>query len=268
MSSKRLGLIAGEGNLPIVVAGVACERGYEVVSIALTEQIATPLGSLSARLYQFAPGQVSRILKTLREEKVRELLLIGKIDKRILFDRLRFDLRALRILLRLRKQDDDTLLSTLIHELEQEGFQVLSPRTFLADRFPAKGVLTTRQPTPREWQDIEYGMTMAKAIGQLSIGQTLVIRDRVVVAVEALEGTDETIKRGCTLAGEKAVVVKVSRPQQDMRLDVPTVGLRTVQCMADGKATVLAIEAEKTLLVDAEAMLTLAEQAGISIVAV
>jgi hypothetical protein len=268
MVSKRLGVIAGAGDLPAIVAGAAHAQGYAVISIALTEAVSASLAPLSTRLYQYGPGQVSRILHVLREEQITELLLIGKIDKRVLFDRFRLDLHALRFLFRLPNRDDDTLLSAVIHELEREGFQVLSPQQFLADRFPQKGVLTKRKPTQREWRDIEYGVTLAKEIGKLSIGQTIVVRDRVVLAVEALEGTDEVITRGCNLSKGKAVVVKVSRPHQDMRVDVPTVGLQTVERMKEGKATVLAIEAAKTLLVDPQAMIEKAEHAAISIVAV
>ncbi|RMF90741.1 MAG: LpxI family protein [Nitrospinota bacterium] len=268
MAAKRLGLLAGGGELPLLVARAARAQGYSVVSIALTDTTPTALQGISERMYRLSPGQAHRILSTLRQERISEVLLIGKVNKEILFERFRFDLRALRLLFRLPNRDDDTILAAIVTELEGEGFHVLPPLHFLADQVPSKGVLTRRRPTRREWADIEYGVPLAREIGRLGIGQTIVVRDQMVLAVEALEGTDETIRRGCALGKEGAVVVKVSRPQQDLRLDMPTVGLQTIRCLAEGKAAALAIEAEKTLLVHGEEMLEEAERAGLSVVAV
>jgi DUF1009 family protein len=242
-------------------------RGLEVVAIALCEPAYLRLHPLVQRLYSFGAGQGNKIVAALKHEGVRELVIIGRVSKEVLFQRWRFDSRALRVLSRARSFQDDALLAEVIREFESEGIQVVEQSHFIPERCPQGGVLTRRRPTRREWRDIEYGFSAARGIGRLGIGQTIVVKHGVVLAVEAMEGTDETIARGCRLAREGAVVVKVSRPGQDLRLDMPTVGLRTLAAMQAGKATVLAIEAGRTLVVEGDAFVQAADEAGISAVA-
>jgi UDP-2,3-diacylglucosamine hydrolase len=184
-----------------------------------------------------------------------------------LFRHWRFDSRAWRILRRAKSFQDDVLLAEIIREFESEGMRVVQQSHFLPDLCPKGGVLTRRQPTRREWQDIKYGFSAARSVGQLGIGQTIVVKHGTILAVEGMEGTDEAISRGCRLAHAGAVVVKVSRPGQDLRLDMPTVGIQTLQVMRAGQATVLAIEAGKTIVVGDEEFPRLADEAGISVVA-
>jgi hypothetical protein len=263
---ERVGLVAGEGELPVILAREILARGIDVVAIALSTPIAQRLQPFVPRLYCFGAGQGNKIIDALKRERVRELVLIGKVSKAVLFHRWRFDSRAWRVLRRVGGFQDDALLTEIVRELESEGMHVVAPSRFLPDLCPPAGVLTQRRPTQREWQDIEVGFQAARRIGQLGIGQTVVVKHGTILAVEGMEGTDEAIARGCRLAHEGAVVVKVSRPGQDLRLDLPTVGLQTLTVMQAGHATALAIEAGKTVVVGGATFARAADAAGISVV--
>lgn len=265
--SDHIGLVAGEGALPAILARAMCAKGLEIVAIALCQQAYACLHPLVQHLHNLGVGQGNKIIGILKDEGVREVVIIGKVHKEVLFHRWRLDSRALRVLRRAKSFRDDALLTEVIREFESEGLRVVEPCHFIPELCPKGGVLTRRRPTRREWQDIEYGFTAARSIGKLGIGQTVVVKSGVVLAVEGMEGTDEAIARGSRLGQEGAVVVKVSRPGQDLRLDMPTVGMRTLEVMRAGKATVLAIEAGKTLVVDGEAFVRAADDAGISAVA-
>jgi DUF1009 family protein len=265
--SEPVGLVAGEGELPAILAHGMLAQGLEVVAIALSESIHGQLQPFIRRLYYFGAGQGNKIIEALKHEGVRDLVLIGKVDKAVLFQRWRFDSRAWRVLRRARSFQDDVLLREIIREFETEGMRVVEQSHFLPNLCPKGGVLTQRRPTRREWQDIDYGLSAARRVGELGIGQTIVVKQGTILAVEGMEGTDEAIARGCRLAHAGAVVIKVSRPGQDLRLDMPTVGPKTLQVMRQGRATVLAIEAGKTLVVGAESFPSVADAAGISVVA-
>ena len=262
-----VGLIAGEGELPTILARAMLARAVDIVAIALSEPIYRQLQPLVQRLHCFSAGQGNKIIEALQREGVRDLVLIGKVSKDILFSRWRFDSRAWRVLRRAKSFQDDVLLTEIIREFESEGMRVVEQSHFLPELCPKKGVLTHRRPTRREWQDIAYGFNTARSVGQLGIGQTIVVKHGTILAVEGMEGTDEAIIRGCRLAHDRAIVVKVSRPGQDIRLDMPTVGMTTLQVMRQGHATVLAIEAGKTLMLGGEEFPRLADAAGISVVA-
>jgi DUF1009 family protein len=262
-----VGLVAGEGELPAILAREIQARGLEVVAIALSEPSAQRLQADVPRLYRLGIGQGNKIIEALKREGVRELVMVGKVSKAVLFHRWRFDSRVWRILRRLRSFQDDALLTEIIREFESEDLRVVEPARFLPDLCPKGGVLTRRRPTRREWQDIAVGFDAARCIGKLGIGQTVVVKHGTILAVEGMEGTDEAIARGCRLAHAGAVVVKVSRPGQDLRLDLPTVGLTTLAVMREGHATALAIEAGKTIVVGGEAFTHAADEAGISVVA-
>jgi DUF1009 family protein len=262
-----VGLVAGEGELPTILARGMLARGLDVVAIALSASIYRELQPFVRRLYCLGAGQGNKIIEALKREGVRDLVLIGKVSKDVLFQRWRFDSRAWRVLRRAKSLQDDILLTEIIREFESEGIRVVEQSHFIPDLCPKGGVLTHRRPTRREWQDIDYGFSAARRVGELGVGQTIVVRRGTILAVEGMEGTDEAIARGCRLAHEGAVVVKVSRPGQDLRLDMPTVGLKTLQVMREGRATVLAIEAGKTIVVGADEFPQAADEAGISVVA-
>ncbi|MBI3329142.1 MAG: LpxI family protein [Nitrospinae bacterium] len=197
-----IGLVAGEGELPPILARAMLGRGREVVAIALCEQAHARLNPLVQRLYSFGAGQGNRIIDTLKREGVRELVIIGKVSKEVLFRRWRLDSRALRVLRRAGSFRDDALLREVIREFESEGIRVVEQSHFLPELCPKGGVLTHRRPTRREWRDIAYGFSAARGVGALGIGQTIVVKRGTVLAVEGMEGTDETIARGCRLAQE------------------------------------------------------------------
>lgn len=267
-SQGKIGLIAGEGQLPVMVAKAARKKGFSVVTVALSRSSRDALSSYSDSICHLGIGQTSKILLALKNEGVKELVIIGRIDKKVIFDRLRWDMRALRFLKANINKSDNTIMANVVKAFREEGLEIMDQRVFLKDLFPEKGVLTKREPTEEEWKNIRYGFSLAREIARLDIGETVVVKDEAVVAVEAIEGTDEAIKRGCKLAKKNAVIVKVSRKKEDSRLDVPAVGKKTIQTMVESKASALALEHEKIFIIDLEEVLAMADKAGISIVVI
>jgi DUF1009 family protein len=191
----------------------------------------------------------------------------GKVSKTLLYkSRIRPDLRAVKLLFSLKDKKDDSILLAITKELEEEGIHLLDITRFSRGIITPDGILTNNKPTDDEWKDVQFGWKIAKEIGRLDIGQTVVVKNQAVMAVEAIEGTDEAIKRGGKLAGSGAVIVKVSKPNQDMRFDVPVVGLTTLKAMIDVGAKVLAVESEKSIILNREKIIEDSKKAGISIV--
>lgn len=264
---KRVGIIAGEGTLPALVAENVRSRGIDSVTVTFSPQTRKALEPLSVSLIQCGVGQAMKIGQFLRDEGVRDLVFVGKIDKRLMYRNPMLDLWAIKILRRLKDRRDDSLMLAIIEAFESQGFQVLPQKEFLDELFPAPGVLSRRPPTRREREDLEFGFHMAKGIAALDLGQTVVVRNQAVVAVETIEGTDETIQRGCAISGRGAVAVKVAKPRQDPRFDVPVVGEDTLRVLKDGRGTALGIEAERTMIVAIRPFLEAANQWKIAVVA-
>jgi DUF1009 family protein len=264
-----LGLIAGSGVLPSLVARDARGKGYRVVAAAI-ESLTDPSISEHAGLAAwFNAGKVGSIIRFFRENGVEEAVMAGKIPKGLLYTgKVRPDLKAIGMLMRLRDRKDDSIILAVEREFKKEGIRFLDMKDFLSGFLTPAGRLTRKRPDKRELKDIEFGFSMAKEIGALDIGQTVVVKERAVMAVEAIEGTDEAIRRGGRLAGGGAVVVKVSRPAQDMRFDVPVVGLDTLDAMIEAGVGALALEAGKSLFVDREEFIKRADRAGISVMGV
>ncbi len=267
-SIKRVGIIAGEGALPALVAEDARSRGIEPVTVTFSTQTRKILEPLSSALIHCGIGQTGKIVKFLKNEEVRDLVFVGKVDKRLMYRNPILDFRAIQFLRRLKDRRDDSLMLAIIKEFESEGFQVLPQKKFLSKLFPGVGVLSQRLPTQREREDLEFGFRMAKGIAALDLGQTVVVRDQAVVAVETIEGTDETIQRGCRISEGKAVAVKVAKPRQDPRFDVPVVGENTLIALKDGRGTALGIEAEQTMILSIRPFLEAANRWKIAVVAV
>jgi DUF1009 family protein len=266
-----LGLIAGDGKLPSILAQSARQLGYKVVALALSEEAREQVAPHSDLHYQVAPGQIGRNLKLLQQTKCTNAVFIGKVPKLNLLRNLhKFDWMAVREISKLPNLNDDTIQFHIGDILEAHGIKVLTQSEFLRDLFPKVGVITRRQPSAAEYADIEYGLQMAKEIARLDIGQTVIVRNRMILAIEAIEGTDEAIKRAVQLARGPVVVAKVSKPGQDQRFDIPTVGMNTLDSMKSSKhqGGVLAIEANETMIVEREEMIAHADRCGISIVAV
>jgi DUF1009 family protein len=265
---ESIGIIAGGGQFPILVAKAAKVKGCRVVAVAHEGETDPKLADHVDELVWIRLGQLGHLVKALKKASIQKALMAGTITKRRMFGRLRPDLKGLAVMSRMAIFHDDGILRAVSRELEQEGIHVIPSSIFLPDLMAPPGVLTRRKPTKNEMVDVEFGWNMAKKLGALDIGQCVVVRDKTVVAVEAMEGTDETVRRGGCLTGKKAVVVKVSKPDQDLRFDVPSVGLGTVKVMAEVKASVLAIEAGKTLLFDKTQMMDFADRSGISVISI
>jgi hypothetical protein len=212
-------------------------------------------------------GQLGKLIRIFQEQGVRDVLMAGGIRKTRLFSGLP-DLRAAALLARMLYKKDDSILRAVAAELESEGITVRESTLYLDNLLAPAGVLTRRKPSKDEQKDIAFGWEMAKEIGRLDIGQTVVIKDRAVLAVEAIEGTDEAILRGGRLCGRDAVVVKICKPQQDLRFDLPAIGMQTIRTMKEVKAGCLAVEAGKAIIFDRESVIAEADEAGMSIVGV
>ena len=219
-------------------------------------------------LRHYGPGQLSKIIRTLQQYNVSQVIIVGKVEKQFFFEKPRLDFRLIRRLTQLPDYQDVTLLQALVTEFAREGLEVVEQTRLLGHLLTPAGVLGTRHPKARQWQDIVYGFSQARQLAAMDIGQTLVVRRRTVLAVEALEGTDATIRRGCQYGHRDSVVVKVSRPQQDMRFDVPTIGPNTLQEVINGGARVLAIEAGKTLSLRLPELITIANAHRVALVGV
>ncbi|NDY42787.1 LpxI family protein [Dissulfurirhabdus thermomarina] len=261
-----LGLVAGGGQFPLLCARAARARGREVVAVAHRGETDPALADEVSRIEWVHLGQLGRLLRFLREAGAREVQFAGTITKKRIFRDVRPDLRALNLWNRIDRRLDDGILRAVADELAAEGIEVVPSTLYLEDLLAPAGVLTRRRPTREQWDDIRFGWNIAKEIGRLDIGQCLVVKDRAVLAVEAIEGTDETIRRGGRLAHGGAVVVKILKPGQDTRFDLPALGLRTVETMAEVKAAVLALEAGRALFFDRRAVVQRADRLGIVIV--
>lgn len=267
-NGERLGLIAGNGRFPIIFADNARKLGYQVSAVAHEGETDPDLANHVDRIHWIKIGQLNKLIKAFKEDDVHQAVMLGGIKKTHVFTTVRPDFRTLALATRLALWKDDDILREFAKELEQEGISICESTFGLEGILAEEGTLTARVPSQKEWEDIRYGWEVAHDIGRLDIGQCVVIKDRVVVAVEAVEGTDEAIKRGGQLAKEGAVVVKRCKPQQDLRFDLPAVGPKTIDVMKSVKASTLAVEAGRTILLDRELMLEKARSAGIAIVGI
>ena len=266
---ERLGILAGTGKLPVECARAAQQLGYEVYSIGLLPDSDPQIAQFSKEHQFISVAQLDAIMNYLQSRQIQKVTMLGKVTKELLFNgAIQPDARMLQLIMSLPDRKDDTIMIAFVRELAKAGMQAFDQTALIRKLMPHRGTIASREPTDAERKDIEFGFRIAKELGHLDIGQTVVVKNRAVMALEAIEGTDACIERGGTLAHGGAVVVKVSKPQQDNRFDVPTVGYQTVEQMAKFGANVLAIEAGKTLLVDRKQMVTFADEHGIAVVAV
>jgi DUF1009 family protein len=265
---NKIGLIAGNGNFPIAFARAARLKGMQVVAVAHEGETLPELANLVDVIFWVKVGQLGKIIQLFKQEGVVDVLMAGGIKKTRFFGNTMPDLRGMAMLAKMVHKKDDSLLRAVADELKSEGIIVRESTLYLDSIVAQKGILTKRKPAKPERQDIEFGWQMAKEIGRLDIGQTVVLKDQVILAVEAIEGTDEAIRRGGVLCGQGAVVVKVCKPQQDLRFDLPAIGTQTIRSMAEVKASCLAIEAGKTIILERETVVHDADRADITIIAV
>jgi len=260
------GLIAGNGRFPFLVLEGARSQGIEMAVIAIKEEAAPELEAQTKRLHWVSLGELSKTIDLLHKEGVTQAVMAGQVKHTKIFSAIRPDWKLAKLLFALPRKNTDALIGAVAKVLEDEGIRLVDSTLFLKPLVPEAGVLTQRAPSEEEVVDIEYGLGAARQIAGMDIGQTVVISDKACVAVEAMEGTDETIARAARLAnGKKLVVVKVSKPKQDMRFDVPVVGLPTIQQMRACGATALAVDAGRTVFFDREKLIELANQVGIAI---
>jgi hypothetical protein len=264
---KKLGLISGMGELPKVIASEARAQGYTVFAIALEPLADRSLSSYVDEIKWVNVGKFGKIIDTLTKHNLKEVIMVGKVPKSLLYkSKITPDLRAIKLLFSLKDRSDESILQAIAQELEKEGFTLLNIASLSSSLLTPEGILTDDSPTEDEWKDIAFGWKIAKEIGRLDIGQTVVVKNQAVMAIEAIEGTDEAIKRGGRLAGKGAAVIKVSKPNQDMRFDVPVVGLNTIRSMTEVGARTLAVEAKKSIILDKDKMIEESKKAGISVI--
>jgi UDP-2,3-diacylglucosamine hydrolase len=274
-SSAPVGLLAGSGRFPIVFAEKARQLGIRVVCVGIRDEAAPELAGLVSRFYWTGLARLGRMIRCFRREDVRHIVMAGKVRKTRMYTPLRWlrllpDWRMVRFWFRRRRRDnrDDSLLLGVIDEFAADGMTFASALDYCPELLVQVGILTRRRPSAPEAADIEFGWHLAKEMGRLDVGQSVAVRERAVLAVEAIEGTDRAILRAGELCPRGGfVVVKVAKPQQDMRFDVPTVGRDTIETLRRAGGRVLAIEAGKTIVIDQEQTVALADAYGITIVA-
>src|SRR5690349_15992992 len=279
MAPQKLGLIAGNGNFPLLLLDAARAQGAEVVVAAIKEETSPLIEKRGAfAVYWMSLGELGKLIDTFKREGVSTAIMAGQVKHKQIFSAIRPDWRLAKILFSLTTRNTDSLIGAVARVLEDEGIHLISSTSYLEPLLARPGVLTRRAPTEAELKDIDYGRRVARHLAHYDIGQTVVIAEAACVAVEAMEGTDATIVRageimksaasgGDSALSRKLTVVKVAKPNQDMRFDVPVIGLKTIATMAQAGATCLAIDAGKCLFLDGDKVIAAADQAGIAVVA-
>lgn len=264
----RYALIAGNGEFPLLVLREARRQGVEMVVLAIREETFPEIEQLGARVHWVSLGELQKALGVLRREAVQKVLLAGQVKHAQIFSDVPADSMLRQLLDTLPKKSTDLLIGTIARALEATGIEVVDSTLFVQPLLPAAGPLSERAPDAEEAADIAYGRHIARTIAGLDLGQAVVVSQRACVAIEAMEGTDATIERAAQLAnGRRLVVVKVSKPKQDMRFDLPVVGLRTLEVMKRAGATALALDAGRTLIFDRDAFVRRANDYNIAVVA-
>ena len=265
---EKLGVIAGAGELPTLLAQNAITHGRKPIIIQITKDENQRFDDLSCEVYNFGVGQVQKITRKLLDLNVSEIVIIGKIEPSILLHPLKFDTTAIKIMARNRSKKPSAIVSAVLDHFQSAGLSILTQDHFLSHLLPEPGVLTKREPNRAQWTDIDIGIQTARQTANMDIGQTVVLKNQIIIAIEAIEGTDRTILRGGELGGKGVVVAKAASKNHDFRTDVPTVGMKTLQTLNQAKASVLAVEANRTFVMDTEVICKQADDWKISIVAV
>jgi hypothetical protein len=264
---KTLGLIAGKGRFPFLVTEEAKREGYRVVCCGIAQEAEAGLQEAADAYQEIKLGELKRLRDFFKREGVSEAIMAGKVEKvRIFQGQVRPDLEMAKVLLRTRDFKDDSLLGAIANYLSSQGIELQDSTRFLKRSLPGPGVLGKERPSKEVREELNFGWEIAKRLAALDIGQTVVVKRKAVLALEAIEGTDETILRGGRLGQGGVTVVKVAKPNQDFRFDVPAVGLGTLERLREAKARALGFEAGKTLFVDRDQVVKLADRSGIALV--
>jgi hypothetical protein len=262
----RYGLIAGNGRFPILALEEARKLGHEVIVVGIQEEASREIESLGARCYWISLGQLSRLIEILKQEEIREVILAGQVKHAQIFSSIRADWRLLKMLALLKERNTEGLIGGVVKILAEEGIRLLDSTVLLKPLLAQEGAMTLRRPTPEEEADIAYGRRIAHALAGFDVGQSVVDSERACIALEAMEGTDAMLRRAAGLANGRALrLVKVSRRREHLLFDVPVAGPTTIDVMQETGATVLAVDAGRTLLLDRAEMLARANQAGIAV---
>ncbi len=266
MSGQVLGLIAGNGRFPFLTAAGARRAGRRVVALALREETAPELEREVDEMHWISLGQLGKAIDTLPRAGAREAVMAGQVQHKQLFSDIVPDLKLVGLLARLAFRNTDSLIGAVADALSREGITLIPSIAFLEDQLATKGPMTRRKPDGEQQKDVAYGESVARTLARMDLGQTAVVKERAAVALEAMEGTDETIRRAGRIAGPGTTVVKVSKPKQDLRFDVPVVGLGTLDAMREAGAAVLAVDASRTLLIDRPAFLERADAERVAVI--
>jgi hypothetical protein len=270
---ERLGLIAGNGRFPILFAQSAKAKGIEIIAVAIEGEASPEIDQYVDKLYWVGVAKMGKMIRTLKNEHIEKAVMAGGLTKSHIHSRfkhlkLRPDMRAINMWYKkLRSKHDHSILEAVANELAIDGIELISSLDYVKDLLAEKGCLTKRKPSENEAADIEFGWKIAKEVAGMEIGQCIVVKDKIVLAVEAIEGTNETIKRGGKLGRSKVVVIKLSKKDQDPRFDVPTIGTETIDYLKEAGVSTIAIEAKKTLILDKEDTIKLADKYKIAVIA-
>ena len=265
--AEKIGLIAGNGRFPFLVAQEIKKRGSAVIALGLKEETDPELEKAVDKIIWVNLGEFQKLIDSLKSEKISSVIMAGQVKHSQLFANLKLDFRAIKLLGKLINKKTDTILGAVAKEFEHEGIKLLPSHEFLKHLLPKKGLITGPGLSKDEQKDVDFGQKIAKGVAGLDIGQTVVVKDQAVLAVESIEGTNECIKRAAKFAGPGTVVVKVAKPNQDFRFDLPVVGPGTADVLIECKCRVLAIEAGATLMIDSEELISRLKSPGISLVA-
>ncbi|WP_316900275.1 UDP-2,3-diacylglucosamine diphosphatase LpxI domain-containing protein [Pseudodesulfovibrio indicus] len=261
-----IGLIAGGKQFPVLVAQGVKAQGHRLVVAGFTGHTNMDVVPYADVFKELKLGKLNQLIDYLKSEKVDKVIMAGTIEKPKVMDIRHLDMRAIKLIMGRKDKGDSALLSIISSEFEKEGMTVVKAHEYQPDLLAPEGVLTHRSPDEREWRDLKFGWIVAKELGRLDVGQCVVVREGIVTAVEALEGTDAALRRGFEFGGKDCVVVKVFKPGQQREVDLPSFGLDTLKVMAEGKATCIGVEAGKSLFFDREAAVAFADKTGICVV--
>jgi DUF1009 family protein len=265
---NKIGIIAGNGRFPFLVAEGIRKTGDSVVGVGIKEETDPSFEKLTDKMIWLSLGQLQKLIDFFHEENITTAVMAGQVKHFRIFAALKFDLRTIKLLASLENKKTDSVLGAIASELEKEGVHLMPSHAYLTHLLPQKGLICGKRPGAREQEDIDFGFKTAKQIAGLDIGQTVVVKDKAVIAVESMEGTDECIRRAGKLGRGDITVVKVAKPNQDMRFDIPVIGPNTMKTMAESGARILAVESGSTLMLDKEEMLKTAEKNKITILAI